>query len=149
MLCKTEGGAIWVVHLFWTPGQWKLSRGPDFGDGIVHLVCQDQRAGNQRAVPGTWMVVVADSYLLAFSVCHLQSIISRLDKNVIITTMPSGQWKLYLLQDTLFCLRGALIRLRAASTYGLRHPSGGIMPPSGRIMCPSGGIISIVLRAGL
>ena len=62
---------------------------------------------------------------------------------------PWANRKLYRLQATLSCLWGALSCLRAASTFGLRRPSGRIMLPSGRTMWPSGGIIPIVPRARL
>ena len=69
-------------------------------------------------------------------------------KNVIITTMPSGQNKFYYPQVTLFHLRCTLYCLWAASPCGLQHPPGRIMHPSGGIMWPSGSTISIVLRPG-
>ena len=74
-------------------------------------------------------------------------IVSRPINNVIITPVPSGQRKLYSPQATLFHLRSALSCLRAASTYGLRRPSGRIMHSEGGIMWPEGSIISFGLRA--
>ena len=72
-----------------------------------------------------------------------------LHKNVIITTLPSGQRKLYCPQATLFHLRDALSCLRDAVDRRSRRPEGRIMHPSGKIMWPSGSIISIIFGSRL